>query len=172
VSVEITQEEAFNMFVSTRSQALMRTAYLLTGDAQLAEDLVQTALFNAARRWSRIDGAHEAYVRRVMYHESVSRWRRRRVRESPYDDLADVRVTTDADVAMRVTLAEALARLTPRQRTVLVLRFYEDLTERQTAAVLDIGVGTVKSLTRQALARLRVLAPDLAELVGAGGEPE
>jgi RNA polymerase sigma-70 factor (sigma-E family) len=170
--VELTQEETFNVFVSTRSHALMRTAYLLTGDAQLAEDLLQTALFNAVRRWSRIDGAHEAYVRRVMYHESVSRWRRRRVHESAYDDVADVRVTTDADVAMQVTLAEALARLTRRQRTVLVLRFYEDLTERQTAAVLDIGVGTVKSLTRQALARLRVLAPDLAELVGAGGEPE
>lgn len=160
-------EDAFDEFVATRAPSLMRTAYLLTGDAHLAEDLLQTVLFNAARRWGRIEGSAEAYVRRAMYHENISMWRRRKVPETAYDESSDVRAGLDADVALQLTLAEALARLTRIQRTVLVLRYYEDLTERQTAATLGIGVGTVKSTCRQALTRLRVLAPHLAELVGA-----
>ncbi len=169
--MEASDEDSFNEFVASRGQALMRTAYLLTGDPHLAEDLVQTALFNAARRWRKIQGAPEAYVRRSIYHENISRWRRERhILEAVYDEASDRRATAESDVATEVTLAGALAQLTRRQRTVLVLRYYEDLTERETAATLGIGVGTVKSINRQALSRLRVLAPDLAELVGTGGE--
>lgn len=169
--MESGDEQAFNDFVATRAAALMRTAFLLTGDGHLAEDLLQTTLFNAARRWRAIRTSPEAYVRRAMYHENVSRWRvRRHITEATYDEAADPRTTVDADVALEVTLARALGQLTRRQRTVLVLRYYEDLTERETAAALGIGVGTVKSIARQALSRLRHLAPDLAELVGTGGD--
>lgn len=160
-------EEQFHAFVTARTPALARTAYLLTGDHHRAEDLLQTALLQAARHWHRIEGHPEAYVRRILYHQNISWWRRRRFAErslEPYDD----RPTAPGhDPALRLTLADALGRLTVKQRTVLVLRFYEDLTEVQTAAALGISAGTVKSTTRQALARLRTLAPELAELVGA-----
>ena len=157
---------AFDDFVRARTPALARTAYLLTGDAHLAEDLVQTALFKAARAWHRIEGDPEPYVRRIMYNQNVSWWRRRKVRETalgPHDGAA-----TSADSDLRLSLESALARLTERQRTVLVLRFFEDLTEVQTAHTLGIGAGTVKSTTREALARLRAVAPHLEELLEVG----
>ena len=158
-------EDAFRAFVLARTPALSRTAYLLTGDTHLAEDLVQTALFKAAKSWGRIQGDPEPYVRRILYTQNISWWRsRRHVREHQlggYDAPAP-----DPDSDLRLTLEQALARLTTRQRTVLVLRYFEDLTEVQTAATLGIGAGTVKSISRQALARLRTLAPDLAEHVG------
>ena len=155
---------AFDEFVRTRTPALARTAYLLTGDAHLAEDLVQTALFKAARAWHRIEGDPEPYVRRILYTQNVSWWRRRRLRETSlgsYDDAAPPAPDSD----LRLSLETALARLTERQRTVLVLRFFEDLTEVQTAEALGIGAGTVKSTTREALARLRAVAPHLEELL-------
>ena len=158
-------EDAFRAFVLARTPALSRTAYLLTGDAHLAEDLVQTALFKAAKSWGRIQGDPEPYVRRILYTQNISWWRsRRNVREhqlGTYDVPAP-----DRDADLRLSLEQALARLTTRQRTVLVLRYFEDLTETQTASTLGIGAGTVKSISRQALARLRTLAPDLAEHVG------
>ena len=158
-------EDAFNAFVHARTPALSRTAYLLTGDAHLAEDLVQTALFKAAKSWHRIQGDPEPYVRRILYTQNVSWWRaRKHVREQAlgaYDAPAGPAGDTD----LRLTLEEALQRLTARQRTVLVLRYFEDLTEVQASAALGIGPGTVKSIARQALARLRTLAPELAELV-------
>ena len=158
-------EDAFCAFVVARTPALSRTAYLLTGDAHLAEDLVQTALFKAAKGWHRIQGDPEPYVRRILYTQNVSWWRaRKHVREQSlgkYDAAA-----AHADTDLRLTLEQALARLTNRQRAVLVLRYFEDLTETQAAAVLGIAPGTVKSITRQALARLRALAPELADLVG------
>ncbi len=159
-------EAAFNDFVAARGPALTRTAYLLTHDHQLAEDLLQTALFKAAKAWDRIEGGPEPYVRRILYTENVSRWRRHRVIETfqpSYDAPAVVRNDPDLHVA----LEHALAELTLRQRTVLVLRYYEDLTETQTARVLGIRVGTVKSTQRRALGRLRTVAPDLGELIGA-----
>ena len=160
------EEGAFNEFVVARSSALMRTAYLLTQDHQLAEDLVQTALFKAALRWRGITGDPEPYVRRILYTESISWWRRRtrRVVESAprYDEQPQVGV----DVDLQLSLERALQRLTPRQRAVLVLRYYEDLTEVEAARVLGVGVGTVKSMHRQALARLRAVAPDLGQLIG------
>jgi RNA polymerase sigma-70 factor (sigma-E family) len=160
-----TAEDDFHAFVVARTPALSRTAYLLTGDAHLAEDLVQTALFKAARSWQRIQGSPEAYVRRILYTQNVSWWRTRRVKETALGSYDAPAATGDSD--LRITLEQALAGLTTRQRTVLVLRYFEDLTEVQTGTALGIGAGTVKSITRQALARLRTLAPELAELVGA-----
>ena len=160
----MTPEDEFHAFVVARTPALSRTAYLLTGDAQLAEDLVQTALFKAARAWHRIDGQPEAYVRRILYTQNISWWRARRHAEtalSSYDAPAPA-----VDTDLRLSLEQALGRLTTRQRTVLVLRYFEDLTEAQAGAALGIGSGTVKSITRQALGRLRTLAPELAELIG------
>jgi RNA polymerase sigma-70 factor (sigma-E family) len=158
-------EDGFDAFVAARTAALSRTAYLLTGDAHLAKDLVQTALFQAARHWGRLHGDPEPYVRRILYTQNVSWWRARRLREQPLSSY-DAPAADRGDSDLRLTLEEALRRLTVRQRTVLVLRYFEDLTEVQTAQALGIGAGTVKSIGRQALARLRALAPELAELVG------
>ena len=127
----MTPEDDFHAFVVARTPALSRTAYLLTGDAQLAEDLVQTALFKAARAWHRIDGQPEAYVRRILYTQNISWWRARRHTETALSSYDAPAAAVDTD--LRLTLEQALARLTTRQRTVLVLRYFEDLTEVQTA---------------------------------------
>lgn len=161
----MTREQDFDAFVVARTPALARTAYLLTGDAHLAEDLVQTALFKAAKAWHRIEGDPEPYVRRILYTQNVSWWRRRRIAEVGLGSY-DAAGAPPSDPDLRLTLEEALARLTTRQRTVLVLRYFEDLTEVQTAHVLGISAGTVKSTARNALARLRTLAPELGDLVG------
>jgi len=162
-------EAAFAEFVATRSGALMRTAFLLTRDHQLAEDLVQTALLKAAMALERIEGEPEPYVRRILYTENVSWWRRRArgVPESLPLSAADPAGSAD-DLDLQLSLERALDLLTTKQRTVLVLRYYEDLTESETARVLGIALGTVKSTHRQALDRLRTVAPHLGELIGAG----
>ncbi|RJS46033.1 SigE family RNA polymerase sigma factor [Nocardioides cavernaquae] len=157
-------EGAFNAFVQARSAALGRTAYLLTGDHHLAEDLLQTALLQAARHWGRIHTAPEAYVRRILYTQNISWWRRRKYAEVGLG-MHDISVAV-AEPELRMTLEQALSLLTAKQRTALVLRYFEDLTEVQAAAELGVSPGTVKSTTRQALARLRVLAPELADLIG------
>ena len=155
--------EDFEAFAHARTPALTRGAFLLTGDHHLAEDLVQTALFKTAKAWDRITGDPERYCRRVMYHENVSWWRRRRhVTEVPADR-APERAALTGDVDSALVLHDALQRLTPRQRTVLVLRFYEDLPESRVAEEMGVRLGTVKSQTRHALARLRTLAPELVE---------
>ncbi len=153
-------QEGFEEFVAARRRALLRTAYLLTGSHADAEDLVQTALVKTVPQWKRIADRPEPFVRQVLARESVSRWRRRRWREAPTDDVPEP-PGTGPDLAERETLRQALAALAPRQRAVIVLRYYEDLTEKETASVLDIAVGTVKSQARDALARLRTLLPDL-----------
>jgi RNA polymerase sigma-70 factor (sigma-E family) len=152
-------ERDFEEFVAARSAALLRTAYLLTGSHQDAEDLVQTALLKAVPGWGRVR-EHEPYVRRILVHESVSRWRRRRWRETSTDSLPEL-AAGSADADDRLVLRQALARLAPRQRAVIVLRYFDDLTEAQTADVLGVSVGTVKSQSRDALGRLRTLVPDL-----------
>jgi RNA polymerase sigma-70 factor (sigma-E family) len=152
--------DSFEEYVAARRAALLRTAYLLTGHREDAEDLVQVALVKVVPRWSRIEDDPEPYVRKVLVHESVSRWRRRRWREVHTDRLPDTPIKDPG--ADRVALQQALARLAPRQRAVVVLRYYEDLTEAETARVLGVSVGTVKSQARDALARLRELVPDLA----------
>ncbi|MBA2446112.1 MAG: SigE family RNA polymerase sigma factor, partial [Nocardioidaceae bacterium] len=145
--------DSFVQFVRSRFAALSHTAFLLTGDHHRSEDLLQTALFKAARSWSKIEDSPEAYVRRILYNENVSWWRRRRVSEVSLSAAGD-RGILDADIDSRMALMQALAKLTAKQRTVLVLRFFEDLTEAQTASALGIGVGTVKSTSRQALGAL------------------
>jgi RNA polymerase sigma-70 factor (sigma-E family) len=148
-------EAAFNDFVVARTPALTRTAYLLTHDHQLAEDLVQTALFKAARAWDRIEGEPEPYVRRILYTENISRWRRRRHLIETYPPGYDAPAAAGPDPDVHVSLERALGRLTVRQRTVLVLRYYEDLTEAETAQVLGCAVGTVKAHAHHALRALR-----------------
>jgi RNA polymerase sigma-70 factor (sigma-E family) len=156
--------DGFNEFVTARSAALARTAFLLTGDRQHAEELVQTALTAAAERWTRLDDP-ERYVRRVLYTRAVSWWRvrRRRRAEVLVDAPPERGAVSRDDPDLRVVLSQALARLTPKQRAVLVLRFYEDRSESETAELLGVGLGTVKSQTRDALRRLRTLAPELAD---------
>ncbi len=160
------QDAEFRDFVAARSHALLRTAYLLTGDQQLAEDLVQTALEKTISRWGsiRVREAAEGYVRRTMYREHVSAWRRQRLPEVPVAIIPEHRSGHDTgdDVENRLVLREALLQLGRRQRTVLVLRYFEDLTEQQVADALGVSLGTVKSTTHRALSRLRDLCGDPA----------
>lgn len=142
----------FEEFVIARRVALLRTAYLLTGDHHDAEDLVQSALVKVVPKWARIHDHPEPYVRKVLARESVSRWRARRWREVTTDTVPE---TTHHDSTDRIAMLEDLRRLSPRQRAVLVLRYFDDLTEADTAAALGISEGTVKSHARDALARLR-----------------
>jgi RNA polymerase sigma-70 factor (sigma-E family) len=163
--------EGLSEFVLTRGPALSRTAYLLTGDHQLAEDLLQQALAKTAAHWRRVQagGNPEGYVRRVMVNERTSWWRRRRYVEVAGPAADEVLAagpapgtSDEAEAAVRrISLRRALAALPARQRAVIVLRFFEDLTEAQTADVMGSSVGTVKSQTHAALQRLRALAPDL-----------
>ncbi|WP_203901244.1 SigE family RNA polymerase sigma factor [Virgisporangium aliadipatigenens] len=156
--------DGFEEFVRARTGAFARTAYLLTGDRQHAEELVQTALTAAAERWTRLDDP-ERYVRRVLYTRAVSWWRvRRRWRSEVLTDAPpERRAVSRDDPDLRIVLADALKRLTAKQRAVLVLRFYEDRSESETAEILGVGLGTVKSQTRDALRRLRAVAPELAD---------
>ena len=142
----------FEEFVVTRRGALLRTAYLLTGNHHDAEDLVQSALIKVVPKWGRIKDRPEPYVRQVLARDSVSRWRGRRWREVSTDVIPEA---THHDRIDRLELLEDLGRLSPRQRAVLVLRYFDDLTEADTAAAFGISVGTVKSHVRDALARLR-----------------
>ena len=164
------EDDEFRGFVAARGTALLRTAYLLTGDQQLAEDLVQTALEKAVVHWGsiRVAVAAEAYVRRTMYREQVSLWRRRRVSELLTTVIPEPRgrETSGGVVEDRLVMRQALMTLGRRQRTVLVLRYFEDLTEQQVADMLDISVGTVKSQAHKALAQLREICGDLAPMTG------
>lgn len=171
--------DEFEAYVVARSDALARSAYLLTGDWALAEDLVQESLAAVASRWSAVirAGDPDAYVRRIMYHRSIDAWRRRRnVKEFSLDTLPEAGHLAPGDaedgVLRRLVLRDALGRLTPRQRAVLVLRFYEDCTEVETAHLLGCSVNTVKSQSRHALSRLRQLAPDLINVFDAKAEVE
>ena len=145
----------FEGFVRARGGALHQTAFLLTGDWGLAEDLLQTALARSYLRWGRIDD-HEGYVRRVLVNTYSSWWRRRWRGEVPHGELPDT-VPDDrwGDVDARAALWAALARLPRRMRAVVVLRFHEDMTEAAVADALGISVGTVKSQCAKALAKLR-----------------
>jgi RNA polymerase sigma-70 factor (sigma-E family) len=160
--------EGFAQFAEGRQRALLRTAWLLTGDWALAEDLVQTALIRSWPRWERIwqRGDPELYVRRVMVNTWMA-WTRRRWRgETPSAAVPDSRAPGDvaAEVAVRVVVRDALGSLTARQRAVLVLRIYDDLSEAQVAEILDCTVGTVKSTMSRARAKLRE-DPRLAEFM-------
>ncbi|PPK98389.1 RNA polymerase sigma-70 factor (sigma-E family) [Kineococcus xinjiangensis] len=160
----------FEAFVVAAGRRLHTSAYLLTRDHGLAEDLVQTALARAWIAWHRVDGAPEPYVRRILVHEFLTSRRRRWWGEHPDDDPPD-EATPDTYRASddRLDLAGALGRLPVRQRAVVVLRYVEGLPEAEVAELLGCSVGTVKSQASKALAKLRV-DDVLGDRTGIGGE--
>ena len=162
--------DEFSAFVFARSAALFRTAYLLTGDYQRAEDLLQTTLVRVYQRWPRVQEMQRpvGYARKVLVSQSTSWWRRRSSHEAPglrTDEPDGVDLVRDLDEHERVWTA--VLSLPPRQRAVMVLRYYEDLTEAEIAATLDMAPGTVKSHAHAASHRL---AEMLAEPVTPQGE--
>lgn len=164
-------DESFVVFVHARSAALLRTAYLLTGDRGHAEDLVQSSLLAAHGSWSRIrePAAAEAYVRRILVRRATS-WRKRRWRsELVTDALPEPRAGHDpASRDGHDSLWPLVLRLSDRQRAVVVLTYYEDLAEAEVARMLGCSVGAVKSHRARALRALResLGAGDPAELQG------
>lgn len=171
----------FSEYASARWGSLFRTAYLLTGDHGLAEDLMQTVLVKCYVAWPRLkaSASADAYVRKALTNTYIS-WRRKKSwgREHPTDELPDRGVAdAAADLSIRHVVMRALAQLPPRQRAVVVLRFYEDLGVQQVATTLGCSTGTVKSQTSDALAKLRDILGDDVELElttarrATGGEP-
>ena len=145
----------FDEFVAARSTSLLRTAYLLTRDHSRAEDLVQTALAKAWLSWANIHSDPEGYVRKVMVNTFATWWRRKWNDETPIGTLPEPTYDGGVDT-LRQDLWAALGRLPRGQRAVVVLRYFEDLTEADTARVLGCSVGTVKSQTARAFTRLRI----------------
>jgi RNA polymerase sigma-70 factor (sigma-E family) len=150
--------DAFAEFVVARSPAPQRAAYLMVGDAGLAQDLVQEALTKTYVAWPRLrDPANaEAYTRKAITTTAITWFRRKSFGERPSDTLPDRAVASAADASdQRAWLWQALLELPVRQRAAVVLRYYEDLTEAQTAAAMGCAVGTVKSQVSAALRKLR-----------------
>jgi RNA polymerase sigma-70 factor (sigma-E family) len=159
-------EADFREFVSSRGRALLRSAYLLTGNLADAEDLVQSALAKTYVAWDRIEDrrALDGYVRRAMINTHISWWRRRRLDEYPTDEIPDLPVAdTSGTSELRDALQRAIDRLPLRMRAAVVLRFFEDMTEAEVADVLGVSQGTVKSTVSRAVAKLRTDAELLAE---------
>jgi RNA polymerase sigma-70 factor (sigma-E family) len=157
-------DEDFSAFAVSRWPGLVRLAFGLTGDRWTAEDLAQAALARAYVAWRRIDRADDpdAYLRRILVNASKRRFRRRRVTEQPGDP-PETAVEGPAElVSERAALLAALRQLPPRQRAVVVLRYWEDLTDAQIAATLSCSPGTVRSQLSRALAKLR-MSPALGE---------
>ena len=165
---ESDRDRAFGAFVAARSPALLRTAYLVTGHRQSAEDLLQTALAKTYLAWNRIDGPEsvEAYVRRVMVTTHISWWRRHKGRElttDPHVEAPPARLSGEGAPSANDAVDErdriwtALRELPDRQRTVLVLRYYEDLTEEEIAHLMGCSRGTVKTHASRGIAALRAL---------------
>lgn len=152
----------FSAYMSARQPALYRTAYLLAGDHAGAEDLLQNAFAKLYLAWDRVrdHGALDGYVRRIMVNEHHSLWRRAwKRREHPTDTIPETGTHDSYDDGLGGALWSYVQTLPPRQRSVVVLRYYEELTEAETADLLGISVGTVKSQTSRALAGLRARAP-------------
>ncbi|MER5541474.1 SigE family RNA polymerase sigma factor [Streptomyces sp. NPDC001118] len=153
---------SFASYVRARQPVLLRTARSLTANLSDAEDLLQTALAKTYVAWERIEDqrALDGYVRRALLNTRTSQWRKRKVDEFSCDELPEPEPGTgDDDPAERQALHDAMWRavmkLPARQRAMVVLRYYEDLSEAQTAEVLDVSVGTVKSAVSRALGKLR-----------------
>src|SRR4051812_44470853 len=157
---------SFASYVKARQPVLLRTARSLTANPSDAEDLLQTALSKTYLAWERIEDhrALDGYVRRALLNTRTSQWRRRKVEEYACDELPERETAPAPDPAEQQVLRDALwravLRLPDRQRAMVVLRYYEDLSEAQTAQVLGVSVGTVKSAVSRALAKLRE-APEL-----------
>ena len=159
----VDRDTDFTTYLEARQARLLRTAYLLTGDQHQAEDLLQTSLAKLYLAWDKVRdrGAVDAYVRRIMVNENNSLWRRAwKRREHPTDEVPEGAPALDTyDDGRRDSLWELVQTLPPKARAVLVLRYYEELSEGETADVLGISVGTVKSQTSRALAALRERTP-------------
>jgi RNA polymerase sigma-70 factor (sigma-E family) len=150
------QQRSLERFVADRGDRLLRTAALLAGSRADGEDLLQSALERLLRNWRRIDGDPENYVRRTLYNLATDGWRRQRVwqrKAALFEPAPPVDPATAVD--LRDAVVRVLAQLPPRQRAVLVLRYFEQLSEAETAETLGCSVGTVKSATARGLARLR-----------------
>ncbi|GAB3231862.1 SigE family RNA polymerase sigma factor [Glycomyces halotolerans] len=158
-----TRLSEFEDFVKARSGALTASAFLLTGDRGLAEDLVQEALARTWRAWKRLHRSQnaEAYTRRTMYHLHVSRWRRTKVAEIATEVLPEAG-GEDPDAALRLAVHAALLSLPAKQRAAVVLRYFEDLTETAAAETLGCPVSTLRARTQRALKRLRQHFPELS----------
>ena len=160
-------DPGFRDFVRSRSRALLRTAYLLTGNVADAEDLVQSALAKTYVAWDRIQdrSALDGYVRRAIVNTHISWWRRRRVEEYPTDEIPDQAVIDNGESSdIQESLRRAIDRLPQRMRAAVMLRYYEDMTEAEVADVLGVSLGTVKSTVSRAVAKLRIdaeLQPEL-----------
>ncbi|GAA2329748.1 SigE family RNA polymerase sigma factor [Dactylosporangium salmoneum] len=159
-------DDEFERFATAVSPSLLKTARLLTGDWHLAQDLLQTTLAKVYARWGRSDTWESpvGYARRVMVNTHCTWYRRMWRHELPHDVLPERHGGTEAmdTVALADALHRALIRLTPRQRAIVVLRYYDDLSVEQTAAVMGCSQGTVLSTTSRALAHLR-LTPELGQ---------
>jgi RNA polymerase sigma-70 factor (sigma-E family) len=159
-------DTSFRDYVTTRGPALLRAAYLLTGNRADAEDLVQAALVKTYLAWNRIEdrGALDGYVRRAMINTHISWWRRRKVEEYPTDEVPDRAVDDHpGNSDLQAALRRAVDRLPERMRAAVVLRYYEDMTEAEIADALGVSLGTVKSTVSRAVAKLRIdaeLLPD------------
>lgn len=159
------REREFREYAVSRESQLRRSAYLLSGDWHEAQDLTQTTLMKLYVAWGsvRADGNVDAYARQILARTFIDQQRKGRWREKPYDELPARDAEREGSSSpspqddLRLTLQDALARLSPGFRTVLVLRYWEDLSVEQTAAALGVAVGTVKSQTARALVRLRQL---------------
>ncbi len=160
------EPDGFREFVEGRSRDLLRFAWMLSGDWHTAEDLVQTALVKTWPHWHRLvrRDRPELYVRKVMLTTYLS-WRKRRsASEVPVAEIYESAAAHSGDSEMRHVLVDALRGLSPRQRAVVVLRYFDDLTEAETAAALGCSVGTVKTHASRALAHLRGV-PGLATVL-------
>jgi len=149
-------------FLAERGDYLLRTAVLLSGSKQAGEDLLQTALERILKRWATIEGNPEGYLRRTLYHLAADSWRQqaavRRQMRLLWPGVAAVAEDPTADVDVRDSLVRLLMQLPRRQRAVLVARYFEQLSEAETAQVLGCSIGTVKSATARGLSRLRELS--------------
>ncbi|MFG2890212.1 SigE family RNA polymerase sigma factor [Streptomyces sp. NPDC048248] len=158
---------SFSSYVRARRPVLLRASRSLTANPNDAEDLLQTALTKTFVAWERIEDhrALDGYVRRALMNTRTSQWRKRKVEEFVCDELPEPDPTPAPDPAelqgLRDAMWRAVMRLPPRQRAMVVLRYYEDLSEAQTAEVMEVSVGTVKSAVSRALAKLRA-DPELA----------
>ena len=165
VTVGVRQNERdaeFAAYMEARQASLLRTAYLLTGDRHVAEDLVQTSLAKLYLAWDKVRDRDsiDAYVRRVLVNENNSMWRRGwKKREYASETLPERHVSDVYDEGQRSALWDLVQTLPKKARAVVVLRFYEELSEAETADALGISVGTVKSQTSRALATLRTRTP-------------
>ncbi|TYK50531.1 SigE family RNA polymerase sigma factor [Actinomadura decatromicini] len=159
--VNATRQEEFHAYVAERRPVLLRAAKRLTGaraEAE-AEDLLQAALAKTYLAWDRIEdrAAVDGYVRRAMVNTQISWWRRQKLDVYPTDRLPDRPADDDhaGRSETRDVLTRALRRLPERQRLAVMLRYYEDMSEREIAETLGVSVGTVKSTVSRAMAKLR-----------------